>query len=69
MWIFALIYLFLFLPYWALIAWYHRAWKAIPLFNPEKTGKPASTRISVLVPARNEADHAAVLEWDASQLP
>jgi len=54
MWIFALIYLFLFIPYWALIAWYHRAWKAIPLFRPERAGAQPSTRISVLVPARNE---------------
>jgi cellulose synthase/poly-beta-1,6-N-acetylglucosamine synthase-like glycosyltransferase len=54
MWIFALIYIFLFVPYWVLIAWYHRAWKAIPLFHPQGAGSPPSTRISVLVPARNE---------------
>jgi cellulose synthase/poly-beta-1,6-N-acetylglucosamine synthase-like glycosyltransferase len=53
MWIFVLIYTFLFVPYWALIAWYHRTWKAIPPFRPE-IGSPSSTRISVLVPARNE---------------
>ncbi len=54
MWIFALIYLFIFIPYWVLIAWYHRSWKAIPLFHADSTDRPPSTRISVLVPARNE---------------
>ncbi len=47
---------FLFAGYGVLIGYYHRAWKAIPTFKTSagdaKTGR---TRISVLVPARNEA--------------
>lgn len=54
--LFALISLLLFIPYGMLIAYYHRAWKAIPLYSPATTGSPSpKTRISVLVPARNEA--------------
>ena len=41
----------LFIIYGALIVTYQRAWKAIPVFVP---GAAATTRISVLIPARNE---------------
>jgi poly-beta-1,6-N-acetyl-D-glucosamine synthase len=53
--VFTLISLLLFVPYWALIAYYRKAWKATPLYAPHPTGSPPlNTRISVLVPARNE---------------
>src|SRR5580658_2251141 len=41
----------LFIIYGALIVTYQRAWKAIPVFVP---GAAVTTRISVLIPARNE---------------
>jgi cellulose synthase/poly-beta-1,6-N-acetylglucosamine synthase-like glycosyltransferase len=41
----------LFIIYGVLIVTYQRAWKAIPVFVP---GAAATTRISVLIPARNE---------------
>ena len=41
----------LFIIYGVLIVTYQRAWKAIPVFVP---GATATTRISVLIPARNE---------------
>jgi cellulose synthase/poly-beta-1,6-N-acetylglucosamine synthase-like glycosyltransferase len=54
--IFALISLLLIIPYGMLIAYYHSAWKAIPIYSPATPGSPSPhTRISVLVPARNEA--------------
>ena len=40
--------------YGALIAWYFRAWKSIPLFIPSIPGNNHRTRISVIIPARNE---------------
>src|SRR6201991_817413 len=44
--------------YGALIAWYLRAWKSIPSFTPLISGSSRSgghrTRISVIIPARNE---------------
>ena len=43
----------LFIVYGALIVTYQRAWKAIPVFVPASTDA-AVTRISVLIPARNE---------------
>lgn len=50
---FTLISCLLFAVYGALIAWYLRAWKSIPTFeNPNSRGR--HTRISVIVPARNE---------------
>jgi cellulose synthase/poly-beta-1,6-N-acetylglucosamine synthase-like glycosyltransferase len=55
--LFTLIGCCLFLTYGALIDFYRRAWTSIPVF----TGSPSTphTRISVLVPARNEAAHIA----------
>jgi cellulose synthase/poly-beta-1,6-N-acetylglucosamine synthase-like glycosyltransferase len=51
--------------YGGLIAWYHRAWRALPVFRPRGTdtsgARPGSAgtgvRISVLVPARNEEEN------------
>jgi cellulose synthase/poly-beta-1,6-N-acetylglucosamine synthase-like glycosyltransferase len=55
MFIFTLICIFLLALYWLLIEYYRRAWKAIPSYRPVPAGTPyARTRISVLVPARNE---------------
>lgn len=62
--LFTLICFILFVPYGLLIAWYQRAWKAIPDYSPAAAGPSSfSTRISVLVPARNEgANIAACLD-------
>jgi cellulose synthase/poly-beta-1,6-N-acetylglucosamine synthase-like glycosyltransferase len=38
--------------YGGLIFWYHRAWRALPVFRPEASAP--RTTITVLVPARNE---------------
>ncbi len=58
--LFVLICFVLFVPYGLLIAWYQRAWKAIPDYPPPAAGASSfSTRISVLVPARNEAANIA----------
>ena len=40
--------------YGTLIAWYFRAWKSIPVFTPSAPGNQRRTRISVIIPARNE---------------
>jgi cellulose synthase/poly-beta-1,6-N-acetylglucosamine synthase-like glycosyltransferase len=40
--------------YGALIAWYHQAWKSIPFFTPSVSRR---TRISVIIPARNEEEN------------
>jgi biofilm PGA synthesis N-glycosyltransferase PgaC len=40
--------------YGALIAWYLRAWKSIPFFTPPVS---RNTRISVIIPARNEEEN------------
>jgi len=40
--------------YGALIAWYLQAWKSIPSFTPSVS---RSTRISVIIPARNEEEN------------
>jgi cellulose synthase/poly-beta-1,6-N-acetylglucosamine synthase-like glycosyltransferase len=54
---------FLFAVYGVLIAYYHRAWTAIPPFLPAGGGNACRTTISVLVPARNEeANIAACVE-------
>jgi cellulose synthase/poly-beta-1,6-N-acetylglucosamine synthase-like glycosyltransferase len=51
----ALICLILFALYGVLIDYYRRAWQAIPRHSPPPAGSRASgTKISVLVPARNE---------------
>ena len=42
----------LFLLYLVLIIYYRRGWVSIPGFRPP--AKPASTRISIIIPARNE---------------
>ncbi|HET6253896.1 MAG TPA: glycosyltransferase [Puia sp.] len=59
--LFTLIGCCLFIVYGALIDYYRRAWTAIPEFVPSgKTGlRPCHTRISVLIPARNEAKNIA----------
>ena len=59
-----LIFLCLFVLYGVLISYYRRAWKAIPIYSPGKSGiPPLHTRISILVPARNEeANIGACLE-------
>lgn len=63
----ALICLVLFALYGVLIDYYRRAWKAIPLYMPTPfdsvlpSGKGGfTTKISVLVPARNEAENIGV---------
>src|SRR5579859_4533020 len=45
-----------FAVYGGLIAWYHRAWTGIPVFVPCRT-EGYQTRITVLVPARNEEEN------------
>jgi cellulose synthase/poly-beta-1,6-N-acetylglucosamine synthase-like glycosyltransferase len=45
----------LFILYSELIIYYWRAWDRLPLFTPGAT--PTSTRISVIIPARNEEDN------------
>jgi cellulose synthase/poly-beta-1,6-N-acetylglucosamine synthase-like glycosyltransferase len=45
----------LFVAYAASIAFYWRQWKAIPYFMPREPGTSRATRITVLIPARNEA--------------
>jgi len=46
----------LFAIYGGLIAWYHRAWKALPEYSPPPAKQPG-TRITVLIPARNEEEN------------
>lgn len=66
--LFTLICCILFIPYGLLIAWYHGAWKAIPEYSPAAAGATSfSTRISVLVPARNEASNIAACLDSLSQ--
>lgn len=57
--IFLLICSVLFLLYAILVIWYWYAWKAIPAFDPGNVA--ANTRISVIVPARNEEKNIAQL--------
>ena len=54
--LFTLISCSVFAVYGALIAWYLRAWKSIPSFSSRIAGSGGShrTRISVIIPARNE---------------
>lgn len=47
--------IFLFLVYSIVIIYYWVSWKAVPKFIPEQ--KKYSTSISVIIPARNEADN------------
>src|SRR5579872_7165267 len=66
--LFTLICCILFVPYGLLIAWYQRAWKAIPDYSPAAASASSlSTRISVLVPARNEAANIAACLDSLSQ--
>jgi cellulose synthase/poly-beta-1,6-N-acetylglucosamine synthase-like glycosyltransferase len=58
MFLVTLIGCFLFAVYGALIDYYRRAWKAIPTFHIADAG-PSRTKISVLVPARNEEANIA----------
>ena len=51
LYLFTLISCLLFAVYGGLIAWYLRAWKSIPFFEHQRIPR---TRISVIVPARNE---------------
>ena len=48
---------FLFAVYGSLIAWYHRAWRALPVFAPQPDAAEAQILISVLIPARNEEEN------------
>jgi cellulose synthase/poly-beta-1,6-N-acetylglucosamine synthase-like glycosyltransferase len=68
LYLFTLLSCLLFVVYGALIAWYLRAWKTMPVFEYPVSGSPSPahhhpsptpphsppTRISVIVPARNE---------------
>ncbi|HMH20480.1 MAG TPA: glycosyltransferase [Puia sp.] len=60
MFLFSFICLFLIALYGLLIEFYRRAWLAIPVYasHPE-VGKDPLTKISVLVPARNEEENIA----------
>jgi cellulose synthase/poly-beta-1,6-N-acetylglucosamine synthase-like glycosyltransferase len=49
--------LFLFTLYCMLILYYRRGWKGIPDFKPQTPGLKPATRISVIIPARNEEKH------------
>lgn len=53
------ILIFLFVLYAALIIFYWRSWKAIPVFTPGQ--QYPSIRLSVIVPARNEEENIAAL--------
>lgn len=57
MFLFTLICLFLLAFYGVLIEYYRRAWKAIPVYSPRPAGRSPFTKISVLVPARNEEEN------------
>ncbi|HTI11660.1 MAG TPA: glycosyltransferase [Puia sp.] len=59
MFLFAFISLFLFAFYGVLIDYYRRAWKAIPYSSAPAAGLslPLPTKISILVPARNEENN------------
>jgi len=54
LYLFTLLSCLLFVVYGVLIAWYLRAWKAMPLFDYPVFRGSHRTRISVIVPARNE---------------
>jgi len=49
----------LFLTYAILIIYYWQSWKSIPLFQPSK--QTPSTKISVIIPARNEEENIEAL--------
>ncbi len=52
-----IISILLFLGYAVLIIYYRQSWLAIPGFNSAFTGAKPKTKISVIIPARNEALH------------
>lgn len=53
--LFTLISCLLFAVYGGFIAWYHRAWHALPVFRPG--AEDLHTRVTVLIPARNEEEN------------
>lgn len=53
------ILIFLFILYAALIIFYWRSWKAIPVFTPGP--EAPSIRLSIIIPARNEEENIAAL--------
>ncbi len=53
-----LISLILFIPYALLILYYRQSWKAIPVYEAQQV---PHTRISVIIPARNEAKNISTL--------
>jgi cellulose synthase/poly-beta-1,6-N-acetylglucosamine synthase-like glycosyltransferase len=58
MFLFSFICLFLLALYGLLIEYYRRAWQAIPVYSSQPAAGPAPrTRISVLIPARNEEEN------------
>lgn len=55
--------------YFLLIIYYWRSWLSIPVFKPELSNLSAQTRITVIIPARNEEEHiGACLESLSRQL-
>ena len=52
MFIFIIIIFFIFVCYAALIIYYHRAWNAVPYYQPTKIF--STTKISIIIPVRNE---------------
>jgi poly-beta-1,6-N-acetyl-D-glucosamine synthase len=50
---------FLLMLYSLLIFYYYISWRAIPLFSP--SGSPPATRISIIIPARNEENNIGPL--------
>lgn len=51
-----IILLFIFSLYILLILYYWKSWLAIPDFKPKTTNRKPKTRISVIIPARNEEE-------------
>jgi cellulose synthase/poly-beta-1,6-N-acetylglucosamine synthase-like glycosyltransferase len=47
----------LFIAYSALIIFYRRGWRGAPEFDLTLTTKPPSTKITIIIPARNEAEN------------
>lgn len=59
----------LFVSYFLLILYYWRSWLAIPEFKPQITNVGPQTKISVIIPARNEEENiAACLDSISQQL-
>jgi cellulose synthase/poly-beta-1,6-N-acetylglucosamine synthase-like glycosyltransferase len=51
----------LFLCYSLLVIYFWYGWKSVPLYTPAPNGTKPTITISVIIPARNEADHIATL--------